>query len=255
MYRVATTLFGIAAAIAAHAGPLTVNPEGSGPLPLFTASQTEILSYSTGYSSCGFSESRGSYDATTGLWAQSLPCDDPVGFSYVVPTGRTDDAVILGGSHLSLAAQMNVDDPGGEVLSGSFIWEGTIPGAGIDEPTLLAVGSVLDAWYGNYSGAFDTQLTVLIELDFLVEPLESLDIGKLLHWTVWGPGPWGSCDHQACTPWQTSTSYFADSTTSDDLFFLSQSILKVAEPSTWILVLLGMIAAIALSGKADPQRG
>ena len=112
-------------------------------------------------------------------------------------------------------------DNNGDVIGGSFAMTGVIAGLGIDDPTLLVSGTLIDAEYGP-AGTGGAMLQTLIKLDFAIP--EFAGLGDLLYWASFttvsgwfgggGVGEWEvSVDPSDFSNYSGSQYFFLDGST------------------------------------------
>ncbi|HEY7741385.1 MAG TPA: hypothetical protein VIB01_12300 [Steroidobacteraceae bacterium] len=167
----------------------------------------------------------GAYDTSSLIWTLSGPCT-----TTAIRIGEADliRNVIL---QASLAA---IVDGSGNDLGGVFTLFGIVPELGIGDVTLLATGKLLEAFYGP--SQLGPQSQALIELDFLVEPLQ--DLGTIVYWQSNARvAPWDTSG----MPWETSIdeSDFWN-VTGSAYYFFDRNVFLVPEPDTLVLFVLAL---------------
>lgn len=212
---------------AAHAGQLS-----SASLPL---SMDELLSYNGFMGGSSDCTSGGSYDAVSINLSLTGSCAETMLFNA---DGSMFSNVVL---EASLSGQIDND---GAIVGSSFSLTGVIAGLGLDDPTLLATGTLVDAEYGPTAGS-STTLQTLIELDFLTSELAAL--GDLLYWsTNTDVQDWFDGD-----AWLVSAD-LAGNFTGSQYFFYDKSV-SVRSPAPAALLSLGLLLLAA--ARRYPPRG
>ena len=177
-----------------------------------------------GTASCN---TRGTYDANTFLWMEVGACNG---------TGLVEGDLSIPGSNtpgvFTQATMAALVDNSRNVLGGGFALFGRIEGLGMYQNTLLAAGRLLDVAYRD-APILAGQPTALIELDYMVDPLQHL--GTLMLWSsnasvagwTFGPG------------WNVSADLSSyHNFTGSQYFFYDRDILSVPEPGTLLLISL-----------------
>lgn len=205
-------------------------------LPLDLATQFPFFNGALGGSPCD--ETTGSYDAETFIWTQSESCGDPpenVGlFILSRHSGegtRFTDVVY----EASLAGLVNNS---GALIGGTFALFGIVPELGISDLTLLASGPLFDVDYGTLACApgrvcESGDMRVLIELDFIIQPLSGL--GPFVYWDTNGVIQPQWLDG---LEWQVSFNGILNFT-SPTFFFYDRKVI-LSEPGTLALLGIGL---------------
>jgi hypothetical protein len=190
----------------------------------------------------------GSYDVPSQIWRQS----GSFGRCSPNPTVPGPGGTPVGIESFETRLLARVDN-NGNALGGVFTLFGAIPALGIEQPSLLLSGSLIDAYYGPtvQSRAGGIQPNALIELDFALPVFGNA--GDVLLWQAftlisgWSYPPWQFPNE---TPWQSSINDadYHNYTNSQYLIF-DRRVFFAPEPATVVLLGLGLAGMFAALGR------